>query len=111
MVERLAELHGVPRRCTDELMSLGWSESSEAASRLLDEPGPWIVEGVAASRALRKWLARNPSGAPADTVVHLNTPVVARSRGQHVMAAGCQTVWNEIAPELRARGVHLIEFT
>jgi len=60
-------------------------------------------------RALRKWLERNPIGSPADLVVWLNEPVVARSRGQHVMALGCETVWREIFPELRARATQVLE--
>jgi hypothetical protein len=110
LAERLSELTATRRRGTDELVTLGWSEGSEAASHWFDEPGPWIVEGVAMSRALRKWLARNPTGAPADTIVHLNAPAAVRSRGQHVMALGCQTVWEDILPELQARGVHIIDF-
>jgi hypothetical protein len=61
------------------------------------------------ARALRKWLARNPEGSPADLVVHLTEPVVERNRGQHVMALGCATVWNEIRPELERRETRIIE--
>lgn len=60
-------------------------------------------------RALRKWLARNSAGSPADLILWLQHPVVARSRGQHVMALGCETVWNEILPELKARGTTILE--
>lgn len=60
-------------------------------------------------RAIRKWLLRNREGVPADLVVFLGFPVVARSRGQHVMAMGCETVWNEILPDLRRRGANIIE--
>lgn len=62
------------------------------------------------ARALRKWLARNDSGAPADLIVWLNEPVVARSRGQHVMALGCQTVWDGIRDALLLRGQRITEF-
>jgi len=79
------------------------------ASKWFDAPGPWLFEGVVMPRALRKWLARNPSGTPADLIVWINEPVVARSRGQHVMALGCQTVWNEIRDELLKRGQRLLE--
>ncbi len=60
-------------------------------------------------RALRKWLARTPAGQPAELAIWINEPVVARSRGQHVMALGTETVWCEIALELRRRGVEIIE--
>lgn len=94
---------------SDKLIGLGWSEASLAASRWLDEPGPWVAEGVAMPRALRKWLARNPVGNPADLVVWLGQPVVARVAGQESMAAGCLTVWREIRPELFRRGVRIRE--
>jgi len=61
-------------------------------------------------RALSKWLAHNPSGAPADMIIWVNEPVVARSRGKHVMALGCETVWREIKPELEKRGQSILEF-
>ena len=97
-------------RGTDDLMGLGWSESSEAASHWFDEPGKWLCEGVTMPRALRKWLARNSIGTPADLIIWLGEPVVARSRGQHVMALGCETVWNEIRGELLQCGQRIIEF-
>lgn len=101
---------GVERvRGTDELIGLGWSESSEAASHWFEEPGPWICEGVAMPRALRKWIDRHAAGTPADLVVWLGPPVVARVAGQEAMAKGCLTVWREIRPELFRRGVRIRE--
>ena len=95
---------------SDELMGMEWSASSEFASHWFDAPGKWVCEGVVMPRALRKWLARNHSGAPVDLIVWINDPVVARSRGQHVMALGCATVWNEIRAELERRGQQILEF-
>lgn len=60
-------------------------------------------------RALRKWLAANPDGVPADLIVYLTEPVVVRNRGQHVMSLGVNTVWEEIRPELKQRGAMIIE--
>lgn len=51
-------------RSTDDLIHLGWSEASEAASHWFDEGGNVIVEGIAVPRALRKWRARNPDRPP-----------------------------------------------
>ena len=53
----------LPVNHTDDLMSLGWSEASQAASLWLDAPGPWIVEGVGASRAVAE-RARHHHGVP-----------------------------------------------
>lgn len=100
---------GSPRvRGTDELIGLGWSEASEAASKWFDEPGPWLCEGVAMPRALRKWLARS-AGMPADIVIWIGEPIVARVAGQDSMAAGCLTVWREIRGELARRGTLIRE--
>lgn len=64
-----------------------------------------FVEGVAAVRALRKWLAAHPEGKPCDRVLWFGTPVVALTPGQASLAKGCRTVWAEVEPLLRARGV------
>jgi adenylate kinase family enzyme len=45
---------------SDDVKHLGWSESSAAVSEWFNESGEWIVEGVQAARALRKWLKANP---------------------------------------------------
>lgn len=108
LAAELANGHRI--RGTDEVAELGWSESSEAASHWFDAPGPWIAEGVMTPRALRKWLARaEDHTAPADLVVYLHEPIVERSRGQHVMALGCETVWKEILPDLMRRGTRIVE--
>jgi hypothetical protein len=95
-------------RGTDELLGLGWSDSSLVASSWFEYPGPWICEGVTTPRALRKWLARNHSGLPADRLVWNNHPVAPRNAGQETMAKGCATVWLEIADELESRGAEII---
>lgn len=99
-------------RHTDDLIASGadWSEISEiVASRWFPLPGPWIIEGVAAVRALRKWLRANATGAPCDRVVWLGSPRVALTPGQAALAKGCMTVWREVRPELLARNVHVEE--
>lgn len=96
----------------EELKGLEWSAGSEKLSRWLDEPGPWIIENVAAARGLRKWLARNPTRpVPADLIVHVGFQVAERVPGQAAMAKGCQTVWEAIKPELVGRGARILEST
>ena len=91
---------------TDDLMELGWSEASQAACAWLDTPGPWIVEGVAVSRALRKWRDQHPDAPPpVDRVIFLTTPHVERLAGQVAMARGVQTVHDEIEPWLNEHGI------
>lgn len=94
---------------TDEVIHLGWSEASDAASLWFDEEGPWIVEGVAAPRALRKWLRRHPTSKPCDAVLWMGLRAFEPlTQGQVTMGRGALTVWQSIAPELRARGVQIV---
>lgn len=96
-------------RHTDDLIgSHDWSEASLAASQWFNEPGVWCIEGVAVPRALRKWLAANP-GKPCDRVYWLTKAHTPLSAGQATMAKGCVKVWLEVLPELRLRGVEVID--
>lgn len=83
-----------------------WSEASHIASTWLDEPGPWIIEGVAVSRALRKWWEANRlDRPPVDRVIYLRSPHQALSNGQQRMAIGVRTVHDEIEPWLAEHGI------
>lgn len=82
-----------------------WSEVSAEAAAWFNEPGPWVIEGVAAVRALRKWLAWHPTGRPCDRVLWLGSPRIELECGQATLAKGCWTVWRGIRDEVRARGV------
>ena len=93
---------------TDNLISMGWSEASaKAAEWMLERRGPWIVEGVAAIRALRKALAAGPDK-PCEKLFWLSSPFVELTPGQRTMGKGAETVLHEIEPDLRARGVLFI---
>jgi dephospho-CoA kinase len=84
-------------RSTDDLIHLGWSEASEAASYWFDEPGPWIIEGVAVPRALRKWRQRNPGHLPpVDKIIKLTTIHRSLPQGSIAMGKGMETVLCEI---------------
>ena len=98
---------GVPVRHTDALGQLDWSAASLEVATWFDAPGPWIVEGVTAVRALRKWLEANPFITPADRIFWARGTAVPRAPRQEAMAKGCETVWSEILPLLEARGVLL----
>lgn len=92
---------------TDDLMPMGWSNTTQhVADHWLDATGPWIIEGVAVCRALRKWREAHPGESPpVDKVIRLTTPHVALTKGQATMAKGDETVWQEIAGWLYAAGV------
>lgn len=91
---------------TDAAIALGWEGQSEYAAAVLDHPDGEI-EGVAVTRGLRKWLDRNPQGKPVDEVVRMGTTHTPLSAGQDALRKGEEKVWNEIAPELRRRGVKI----
>lgn len=92
---------------TDDLIAThDWSAASLEVSHWLDAPGPWIIEGVSVSRALRKWMKANPDQKPPlDKLIVLNYPWIAMTPGQATMAKGIDTVQAEIEPELRRYGV------
>jgi len=102
----LAREHGVPVYHTDDTIDLGWSDASAEVSRWLDRHlPPWVIEGVAVPRALRKWLAAHPEGKPADELIVLTHAHRDLAPGASRMARGVATVLDEILPELAARGV------
>jgi broad-specificity NMP kinase len=104
----IAERTGATVRHTDELVGkLPHGDDSAEVARWFNERGPWVVEGVTAARALRKWMAMHP-GKPCDRVVLMRDPVVKLTPGQITQSKGCDTVWREIEPQLAARGVEVV---
>jgi adenylate kinase family enzyme len=86
----LANASGALLRHTDDLIGgeLDWSGCSERiATDWFAEPGPWIIEGVAAVRALRKWLAANGQGTPCDEIIALSKSWVPLTNRQAGMAS------------------------
>jgi dephospho-CoA kinase len=99
-----------PVHHADDFISLGWSEASNAVAGLFSNPDPWVVEGVACARALRKWLNSHPEGKPCDRVILLmDVKSMDGYTSRHSsMSAGVHTVFQEIEPELLARGVEVV---
>ncbi len=103
---RLADSLRIPHRNADELCGvLEWSEASAELANWIAEAGPWIIEGVAVPRALRKYFASHPGVAPCERAYYLDEPFTPPLKGQAAMAKGVGTVWREVAPELRRLGV------
>lgn len=95
-------------RHTDDLIPLGWSEASQAAALWFDAPGPWIIEGVAVSRALRKWRDQHPGEPPpVDRVIMLTQPHQPLTPGQQSMTKGVDKVHDEIVGWLESNGVRV----
>jgi len=94
---------------TDDLIGvLPWSAASQhIADDWISKPGPWTIEGVAAVRALRKWLAAN-EGKPCERVIVLEVPRVELTTAQAGMAKGHAKILAEIEGELASRGVEIV---
>lgn len=100
--------HGAWLYHLDSLVeSHAWSEQSAIAARYLSEPQPYIIEGCAAVRALRKWLRAHDRDAtrPCDAIIRMVTPREPLTPGQETLRKGEATIWREIEAELVARGV------
>lgn len=96
------------RHTDDTIGSHAWSAASAEVATWLDLPGPWIIEGVAMARALRKWLAAHPEGKPCEIAYWLDAPLVELTPGQTTMAKGCRTVFAcDVHEQIRARGVEV----
>jgi hypothetical protein len=104
-----AERFKIRARYGDNLIGqMGWSAMSDTVAEWFDAPGKWIVEGVVTVRAIRKWLSFHPDETPPFTIIVLSGSIQKRSPGQSAMAAGVTTIWNEIQPELEARGATVV---
>jgi hypothetical protein len=96
----LGSMLGIEVKHTDTLhRTLAWSNVSEEVSHWLDDKGPWIIEGVAIPRALRKWRRRHPrtKRVPFDRIIVMQQPdPVGLKPGQVTMGKGHDTVLREL---------------
>lgn len=111
MANALAEAKGIACFHSDDLIGrYDWSEASQfICDQWLTLPGPWVMEGVAVVRGLRKWLRANPTGVPCTGIIWLDQPHEELNNRQKGMAKGCLSIWNEIKDEVIRRGVELDE--
>jgi len=84
-----------------------WSGTSQWVSESwLNRHGPWVMEGVALVRALRKWHEAHPGELPPlERLYWCELPRMDLSPGQHAMLSGHDTIANGLLdewPELRA---------
>lgn len=112
---RAKKLAGVLNRHvlhTDDLNDvLPWSQVNEQVSVWIEDPGEKIIEGVRSVYALRRWLKRGAPGAGETAVIYLGrgTREARKSEGAARLGEAVATIWQEILPELHARGVLVIE--
>lgn len=86
---------------TDDAIALGIHNDSAAIAEWFNEPGDWVIEGVTAPRAIRKWLEQHPGrGFPADLVVYLTHHVVPwESKGTFIKSI--DTVFSQVRGHVR----------
>ncbi len=103
---KLSQEHGIPIEHFDyHIGKYQWSELSDKISDWLSEPGPWIMEGVAGVRGLRKWLRKNKRE-PDFEIIVLNKPHIKLSPGQDRMHKNHTKILNEVMDEIdRRKGV------
>lgn len=107
---RLASELGVTAQHADDLIALGWSEASDELARRMQHPGPWLIEGVAVIRALRKALSAT-SGKPCDRLLWMAHPREPLSDGQRRMFEQDARRFAELRSELQRRGVEVVTGT
>jgi len=94
---------GIPVQHFDNYISRHeWSELSDKIAEWLDESGPWIKEGVAGARGLRKWLRKNKRSPPFEIIV-LNEPRINLTSGQKNMHKSHSRILEECLAEIESR--------
>ncbi len=102
---RLGERHNIPVKFGDSLVGhMEWSDASKEVASWIDNSQEWIIEGVVAVRALRKWLAAHPDEYLDAAIVYFRDHIQVPTDKQISMAKGIRTIWKEIEPELVKRG-------
>jgi 2-phosphoglycerate kinase len=96
---------------TDDLMHMNWSDQSEVLARKMAhtaaEDGAFIVEGVAAVRALRK--ALDMAQKPVDEIhIMRKQHLPGYSKGADAMRKGIDTVWRGIEEKVLALGISVV---
>lgn len=106
LAKKIGEDFGIEPKSTDSLIhELSWTEVSSMVAEWFDLPGPWIIEGVAVMRALRKWHWRYGPDVPppCDFLYIIDRPLgVELKPGQISMGKGIDTVFAEIEQWLGA---------
>lgn len=88
----------VPAGVPGTPVGLGWSDASLwVAEHWLELPGPWVIEGVAVPRALRKWQFLHPDAPPpCDRLIVLTETHEALTERQAKMSNDLHGVLDEL---------------
>lgn len=76
---------------------LKWGDDSEfVVSQWFNKPGPWVIEGVGAVRALRKFAQKYPYSMPCDEIIVMMKGE-PETIGQKSMGKSVMSIWGEVA--------------
>ncbi len=96
LADELGRRYGWKVYHTDDVIDLGQGADSLAVTEWFNSPGDWVVEGVIAPRAIRKWLALNPKQRfPAEAVAFLKQHIT-HWENKGTFTKGLDTVWAEV---------------
>ena len=85
-----------------------WESISDHLAAWMLRDGPWVVEGVASVRALRKLLETDPDRRPCDMVIWCRTVRVPLTAKQEAMMKGTEKTWREVRAALRRLDVEIV---
>ena len=94
LADALGARLGVRVLHTDDLQHLGWGADSDEGAKWMLEAEPWIIEGTAAVRSLRKHV--KAGGGERPVCIYLTAPRVQQTAGQVAMARGIETIWLQV---------------
>lgn len=108
LAKRLGQKYNAVVKSTDSLLDRSWEEISEEAANWINEPAPWVIEGNATARGLRKWLKLNPGKRLDGVLIVLLTHTSSLyTPKQLALAKAIRTVWEQIRMELVDRGAKI----
>lgn len=109
LAQRLAQESGLPVVSTDNFIGVPWGSVPETVILSVKYAEDWILEGIQATRVLRKWLQTAPLEARITVVHYLKTPVVARTKKQDSTAKAVASVLDSIRRDLQTLRIPVIE--
>jgi broad-specificity NMP kinase len=108
LANQLGRKYNVPIKSTDSLVDRSWSDMSCEIANWINEPAPWIIEGNAVVRGLRKWIKikqqKRLDGVSIFLMTHTNS---LYSSGQMALAKAIRTIWEQIRMDLADRGARI----
>lgn len=94
---------------TDDIIPYyDWEFQPDVVVEWLNQPGPWVIEGITATRALHHWLQDNPEGKPCDKIHWFSFPLKELTRRQSQLSIQMMSRWKKIYHELAHRGVIIV---